>query len=309
VIGEFRGCAFYRGTVGNAIERASVFIIDQHLEELQDGFDMYADGTFSITPLDFKQLFIIIADIEGRPRPLAFVLMNSKTKSLYRHVFSFMHRAFGIMPGQVMLDFEQSSRKAASEVWREASIVGCNFHFCQALKRNAKQREEISALIKESDTAQTTLTMFMRLSLLPPAMIPDGITAIMDYQKKENIHESFHRFNDYFASTWFRKYNISDWCVYGLKHRTNNHNEAYNSMMKAEMQHDPNVYCFLDSLQDLCFKANNDLEEEKVNGFVYKPRSKLTPMLEKSLPMLISGETTIEKFLLFMSGSLKEYML
>jgi hypothetical protein len=62
--GEFRGRAFYRGIVGNVIKRASVFIIDQLLENLQDGFDMYADGTFSITTLDFKQLFIIIADID-----------------------------------------------------------------------------------------------------------------------------------------------------------------------------------------------------------------------------------------------------
>jgi hypothetical protein len=69
--------------------------------------------------------------------------MISKTKSLYRHAFSFMRRAFGIKPGQVMLDFEQSSRKAASEVWREALIISCNFHFCQALRRSASQREEI----------------------------------------------------------------------------------------------------------------------------------------------------------------------
>jgi hypothetical protein len=48
--GEFRG-AFYRGTVGNVIKL--VFIIDQLLEELQDGFDMYA-CVLSITPLDHK---------------------------------------------------------------------------------------------------------------------------------------------------------------------------------------------------------------------------------------------------------------
>jgi hypothetical protein len=75
VFEEFRGRAFYRGTVGNVFERASVFIIDQVLEKLQDGFDMYTDGTFSITPLDFKHFFIIIADIEGRP----LALVQNKT--------------------------------------------------------------------------------------------------------------------------------------------------------------------------------------------------------------------------------------
>lgn len=65
---KFRGEIFYRGTVTDEVGKACIFVLESLRKFLEDngGFDMHIDGTFSIVPLQFKQLLILIANINGR---------------------------------------------------------------------------------------------------------------------------------------------------------------------------------------------------------------------------------------------------
>jgi hypothetical protein len=83
--GKYIDQPFYRGTVGingREQQRATIFIIEEHLNILQNGSTLYADGT----------------DTLGWPRPLAFILMTHRTAALYEIVFTFLRDSYDIEP-------------------------------------------------------------------------------------------------------------------------------------------------------------------------------------------------------------------
>lgn len=64
--GKFRGKPFYSGTLEVGNERIVMFTLQQHLDRMQLGATVFFDGTFKIVPLGFKQLFVVLADIDGK---------------------------------------------------------------------------------------------------------------------------------------------------------------------------------------------------------------------------------------------------
>ena len=63
---------------------------------------MYRDGKFSVQPIQFNQLFILLAEFHGRPRPLGFIVLTKRDEKLYVEVFEFLRNAFFIKPGQFL---------------------------------------------------------------------------------------------------------------------------------------------------------------------------------------------------------------
>lgn len=63
--GTFRNEEFYQGTIQIANDYSSIFILKQLTDQMQPGANIYFDGTFKVLPLDFKQLFIVLALIDG----------------------------------------------------------------------------------------------------------------------------------------------------------------------------------------------------------------------------------------------------
>lgn len=64
--GRYRSEDFYQAQVSSGDERAVIFVIEQLASKVPPNCFLAADGTFGITPLKFKQLLIIMAEIEGK---------------------------------------------------------------------------------------------------------------------------------------------------------------------------------------------------------------------------------------------------
>lgn len=90
-----------------------------------------------------------------------------------------------------MCDFEQAVRAAAHKIWPDVQVSGCNFHFCQALRRKAKS---IPGLCAPNDIAHHILKMFMRLSLLPISKISEGLREIKHFIKRNEMGQMFEEF-------------------------------------------------------------------------------------------------------------------
>lgn len=300
--GSFRGQPLYRGAISVDGSTAVVFLIEQHLKLLEPNFNMSCDGTFSVVPLGFVQLFILMAEIEGRPRILAYILMEKRTSDLYFYVFEYLRDSFNIKPGSIMIDFELASREAAREVWPDSSIDGCNFHFAKALRKKASKLGFLSRNYKSKEI-RTTLRMYMRLSLLPIEKITEGVDTILAYQKKYKIEKEFKKFHKYFQQTWFGRYQPSDWCVSKLKRRTNNDVEALNRVVKTVIPRNPNVYTFMEGMMNLIYRNNNDLEAENSHGMAQRSsKSKLENPLKEALAKLAMSTITVENFLLSLAA-------
>lgn len=301
--GSYRGRPLYRGAITVGKSTSIVFAVEQHLKQLKPGFNMYCDGTFSIIPLKFKQLYIIMGEIEEKPRLIAYILMEGRSYEDYLYLFKFLRDALSIEPGSIMADFEKAVRKAAKEVWPACKIEGCMFHFCQALRRMARSMEEITKLLEKTQPiriksqAHTILKMYMMLCLVPLPRVDEGIESIKKYTKQQRLTKPFTRFHKYFLDTWVHRYKPSEWNVSSRVRRTNNDLESLNGVLKTALQRSPDVYRFMDSMLSIVHRAHNNYIYETKYITNRTPTSKFTEPLRMALEHLEVGVINVIVFL------------
>ena len=100
--------------------------------------------------------------------------------------------------------------------------------------RCAKRRNK-----KENPEGHLVMLKFMALALLPPSKIYEGLIDLI----RETMHDypsgTYIRFIIYFIREWIIRTGIKKFCVYKLKHRTNNTCEVYHSKLDAFFRKSP----------------------------------------------------------------------
>lgn len=228
------------------------------------------------------------------------ILMQNRKQKLYAKVFKYLRDIHQIQPSIVMMDFEKASRNAAKLIWKTASIRGCWFHFCQALRRKAMKIPKLARKLQKDKITKVIVHMFMALALLPLSSIREGLIQIIRFQKKKKLYQSFFSFNRYFMRFWM--HNPENFCVHDLPRRTTNYVEGMNSMLKRDIRQHPNIYSFLDSLQTTMDDVLNKYLNEKHQQSSPQDRSKITRKLNFALRCFECGEYDELRFIMFMSG-------
>ena len=80
-------------------ERANIFGTHENLRRLGQAKFWVADGTFATVPSCFRQLVTVhgsIAPLHQQTVPLVFILMTTKTESMYRKVWEKIGEAAGM---------------------------------------------------------------------------------------------------------------------------------------------------------------------------------------------------------------------
>ncbi|CRK93929.1 CLUMA_CG007456, isoform A [Clunio marinus] len=134
------------------------------------------------------------------PHLIAIAMMTNKDIRSYKVVFKFL-RNKGIVPSKVMADYEASIRNAVENIWPEARMIGCWFHFCQAIRRNAKDKlgplySAQSNLNEAQISTKRLIGMYQQLPLLPRERIENGVMEIIALQKRYRLHRAF-KFNTF----------------------------------------------------------------------------------------------------------------
>lgn len=150
--GRLYGERCYSGAVNGHL----MFVNTQLLDALAGLVNIFIDGTFSVTPFKTRQLLVIMAELQGRPRAFFYAIMTSQMTEDYESIFQFLQDTLLGAQRRVLSvtsDFEQSIRAAVRIVWPQAEIIGCNFHYCQALEKNAKATQEANwRMVRLTDT-------------------------------------------------------------------------------------------------------------------------------------------------------------
>lgn len=290
--GCIRGNKFYQGSLSGQLVFANLELIGELGQEL----DLFVDATFGVTPFHSRQLLVILAELKGKPRPLVYVVMHGQTTVEYAEIFKFCRDAVFGFDGEertvvsATCDFEKAIRGALIQAWQNIEIYGCNFHYCQALKRQARSFEGLSASLLASELHIQVLTMFTRLSLLPLERIMTGFGALLQFIIEKDLEEDFRDFVEYFRRTWFVRYDIKDWCVSDRERRTNNNLEGYNNRLKQQIPAHPKPWIFVDALRKLAFDATSEHDSEVLDDAPPPiDRSTLTEPLNAALRELRAG--------------------
>ncbi|XP_054259590.1 uncharacterized protein LOC128984307 [Macrosteles quadrilineatus] len=171
---------FFRGLIGGQEEgwTAAVFISPrlQNDPMLQQKTRLQMDATFKVLPqeLNAYQLLTIYAEYMHELFPVAYAIMSSKSQAAYVGVLRYIRGEIPTWNPQIILsDFETAMRNAAQLVWPEAQLIGCFFHYAQAIYR-MHQRVRMAPLINTTE-ANTALKLIMVLDLLPAEDIFAGV--------------------------------------------------------------------------------------------------------------------------------------
>lgn len=134
--------------------------------------------------------------------PVFFVLISRATAIAYEAVFKYSEdNVFKLKPARFMADFEAAMRKAIVDFYPEATVSGCWYHFCAAVRRKALSFG-LHDLIKNDFNAWSVYKKLQCLPLLPADNIVEGFEIIVRQSIEFGLYEEFKELFEYFEIFW-----------------------------------------------------------------------------------------------------------
>ena len=97
---------------------------------------LYVDGTFSLAPALFAQIYVVMADRGGFVLPVLYILLPNKEGETYRRMFEAIKQLWPhLNPTAVSIDFEQAAIGAIRSTFPDCAIRGCLFHLTKNLRK------------------------------------------------------------------------------------------------------------------------------------------------------------------------------
>jgi len=265
--------------INNKRKHFKIFLSRTNLLLLKDSPFWVMDGTFSSSPDLFKQVYSIHGqvgyEINSRILPLVYILMTSKSKELYKHMFMSLNNyscseGHPLTPSIIMSDFELGAITASKEVFPNVKNKTCWFHLNQSIIRFINK----SALKKEhsiNHKLQKKCRMLVALAFLPPDEIipafielsssfPNVGLPIIKYFDENYVRgkETITRSSTSYSGP---RFNPKIWSVYennleGLPRTSNNVESWHNRFSNLIGRKHPHIVFFIHHLYD----KNNSVE-------------------------------------------------
>ncbi|KII73272.1 hypothetical protein RF11_04823 [Thelohanellus kitauei] len=259
-----RGIRFLLDDTQITGQRVIIFSTDDALNILSQTNSIFFDGTFSVVPDIFYQLFVLHGFIHGQIFPLVYVLMERKTKESYLIVWRKLQEYITENLTSAMCDFEIASIQAFNETFPQIPITGCYYHFCQSIYRGI-QRFGLVTSYNESQNIRIHLRMLSALAFCPPQQVSNYYEILEDQLNTLLQSNSIRQFLDYFEETYIGRFRrtgrdeprfpIVLWnqrlrVIDHLPHTNNNvegWHRAFSSIVDASH---PSIYTFLKHLKN-----------------------------------------------------------
>jgi hypothetical protein len=223
----------------------------------RQGLRAFVDGTFRCVPRPFTQCLIlmIMDDETDLFIPVVYCLVDNKSQWTYWHFFHYVLvvTETRFYPKTVTCDFEKPLIRAIKEQFPQTVIVGCLFHFKQALRRKLEKlrmpQDTILAAMKRGQL--DILTTIDRREIEPT------LRHMQKRLAKGVVAEKWNDFFKYFNRVWMTDYDIETWNIskalddsIDMRHRTNNALESFNAQINREFSSaHPNVFNFINVIK------------------------------------------------------------
>ena len=211
-----------------------VFYRKKRLETLPDKLMIFVDETFKTVPSPYLSCLNIIGYDSSKndliPLFHSLLAREGNEETFRRHFHLFLSAlSFKTTVEGVMLDFSSSLIRAAQSVFKDARIIGCRFHFLQAIRKHLKK-----TFSNDQDTVEN---LMKRIKRFPGLENEDGLKerlgqVIQYYQDNEKVTEFFE---GYFQRTWMKMHPPKLW-MNNLPFRTNNPVETFHSSLKEKLE-------------------------------------------------------------------------
>ncbi|CAF1161080.1 unnamed protein product [Rotaria sordida] len=201
---------------GKEQKRIILFSGPEQFKLLCTSTQLFADGTFAVTPRPFKQTYIVEALHEsGIVLPVAWILLNNKKTFTYQLLFKLLQssaqeRKLKFSPTRLMTDFETAVKSTFTILFPKTIHDGCFFHYLKSIiKRLKKYGLWKNYLI--DDHVYLFIKKLMSLPMLKPDLMIVGLYFGCAVKQEDNelltfgtIHRYVELLDKYFGSTYFQ---------------------------------------------------------------------------------------------------------
>ncbi|RNA35029.1 Ragulator complex LAMTOR3 [Brachionus plicatilis] len=209
--------------------RILIFISDTSKEILQQAEDLHIDGTFKNSPKMFYQMVTVHAAINNQTYPCAYIFLQNKITTTYVIAFEQLRNiCFPKNLKRVMIDFELALMKSVISVFPGVQLMGCWFHFTQAIRKNVFSNG-LKAIYLNDWKFRFWIKRFMTLALIPIDKLQHAIDIIIEELPEKN--SKYISFIKYFQKQWLNgAISPQIWNLNSQK-RTNNDLEGFHSKL------------------------------------------------------------------------------
>ncbi|KAK0425751.1 hypothetical protein QR680_009360 [Steinernema hermaphroditum] len=160
----------------DADDRILIFGTDEGLSKLAASQEIFADGTFSVAPSLFQQLYTINpAAREFAPSrttlPAVYCLLPHKTAKTYLKMLKAIKDLKpSFSPSSLVVDFEAAAIKAFRTVFPGIKVTGCFFHLAQSQRRqinNNKDLKELKSQLGKDKILNLQVRMICAMAFVP----------------------------------------------------------------------------------------------------------------------------------------------
>lgn len=233
--------------------------------------------------------------------------MTHRTIDAYTAALTYVNENIIELNGRgIIIDFEKAMRAGLKKVAPNLPILGCWFHFAQALRRKMASFSNMFALIKKNQDAKIIFRKFQCLALLPYEKIKDAFVHLLREALMEKKFKEFSPFIDYFKKEWMEIVKPEYFSVFDKDVRTTGSAEAFNGKLNKKFQTHAKFFNFVESLQkeELC-KA--DEFHRHISGIKQSDRRKnfyvrRNEMIKEYSKKLRDSEINYKYFLNIMSN-------
>ena len=182
--------------------RVIIFASKQGLTHLARQSNWYMDGTFSMAPKLFQQLYIICAQLGTSAVTCVYALLTGKSQCHYEQMLKAVIRGceelgFSPDPTTIHLDFEQAAINAVKTTFGpHVQTLGCFYHLTQSTWRKI-QELGLSEYYKGDSEFRHFCGMVDGLAFLPLHEVQTG----MEYLRSISVPGS-EALLDYFDATY-----------------------------------------------------------------------------------------------------------
>ncbi|XP_071653940.1 uncharacterized protein [Temnothorax longispinosus] len=219
----------------------AVIFIDKNLTELlikevNEKLTIFVDGTFTTVPQlqnNNCQLWTIIIKHNNRTFPIVYTIMEGRTTDNYIDVLRKVTNVVKIAPDLAIADFEKAEQKALQTIFPNVKVIGCFFHYSQALVHNADKHKILNPFQRPKKIGLGATKLLISLAFLPEQLVEEGFkiidTIIFDDCKY------LQSFFNYYRDTWLNGFKPSLFCIFKKLHRTNNVSERHNRKLRESL--------------------------------------------------------------------------
>ncbi|CAF0968541.1 unnamed protein product [Rotaria magnacalcarata] len=255
------------------------FASDQGLKLLSKSPHWNGDGTFRTSPALFTQSYYRHVWDEFSMKPIIYSCCENKSEKCYRELLQSLlthaeKKNISLNPSSILIDFEQSMINAINDVFPQALVKGCHFHYAQNIWKKVKKYNLVK--LSKEENIRRQIANISALPLIPPKEVDNCMEKIID--ELSDYDSTLNKLTDYVIKNYIEDARFSfsmrnHFDNIGKRPRTNNHLEGYHRQLNARVRTNPDLWTWINEVKSSEESIMCRYQQEQAQQRTTRPRN------------------------------------